>query len=104
MMQQLNSARPVLGGIAGNINRLWSVSMIHPKYTQYVFSFFMALLMSCIMSLVITVFNVGAVDGLLLIWLKAWLFAFAVALPTINLVTPLVRRLVGMVIRQDRMA
>ncbi|MBV1920155.1 MAG: DUF2798 domain-containing protein [Pseudomonadales bacterium] len=36
--------------------------MIPQKYTAYVFSFFMSLLMSCVMSLVISVFNIGLVE------------------------------------------
>lgn len=75
--------------------------MIHAKYSPYVFSFFMALLMSGIMSLVITLFNIGLVEAIVVLWLKAWLFAFSVAFPTIIVVTPLVRRLVALVIRQD---
>ena len=39
--------------------------MIHPKYQSVVFAFFMALLMSGIMSLVISLFNLGLVDGIL---------------------------------------
>jgi ABC-type bacteriocin/lantibiotic exporter with double-glycine peptidase domain len=73
--------------------------MFDPKYTQLIFSFFMALFMSCIMSLVITLYNVGFIDGIFFIWLKAWLFAFAVALPAINLVSPIVRRLVKILIK-----
>lgn len=75
--------------------------MIPAKYTHYVFSFFMALLMSCIMSFVITVFNVGLVDNLLFIWLKAWGFAFMVAFPTINVVAPIVRKLVTLVVAKN---
>ena len=75
--------------------------MIPAKYSSYVFAFFMALLMSCIMSLVITVFNVGLVDNLLFIWLKAWGFAFFVAFPTINVVAPIVRKLVTLVVAKD---
>ncbi len=73
--------------------------MIAKKYAPLVFSFFMALLMSGIMSLVISLFNLGLVDGLVLRWLQAWLFAFSVALPAIILVTPLVRRLAAAVVR-----
>jgi Protein of unknown function (DUF2798) len=58
----------------------------------------MALLMSGIMSFVISVFNVGLIDGIFFIWLKAWLLAFVIAFPTIVLVTPLVRKLVSLVI------
>ncbi len=75
--------------------------MIPAKYTHYVFSFFMALLMSCSMSFVITVFNVGLVDNLLFIWLKAWGFAFMVAFPTINVVAPIVRKLVTLVVAKN---
>lgn len=72
--------------------------MINKKYHNIVFAFFMALLMSCLMSLVITLFNVGVVENLTAIWLKAWGFAFVVAFPIVTLVTPAVRRLVNLVI------
>ncbi len=75
--------------------------MIPQKYAAYVFSFFMSLLMSCIMSFVICVFNVGLVDGIVLIWLKAWGFAFAVAFPTIIAVSPIVRKLVSAVVEKN---
>jgi len=52
------------------------------------------------MSLVISIFNVGMVDNLLHIWLKAWGFAFSVAFPIVFLVSPMVRKLIGLVIRQ----
>ncbi|AZT84784.1 DUF2798 domain-containing protein [Marinobacter sp. NP-4(2019)] len=74
--------------------------MVPVKYAPYVFSFFMSLLMSGIMSFVISVFNVGLVDDIVIIWLKAWMFAFAVALPTIIAVTPLVRKLVALTVVQ----
>ncbi|WP_390446020.1 DUF2798 domain-containing protein [Pseudoalteromonas sp. MTN2-4] len=58
----------------------------------------MALLMSCIMSFVITLFNVGFIENVLFVWLKAWAFAFVVAFPTINLVAPIVNKLVSLVL------
>ena len=75
--------------------------MISAKYQKLVFSFFMALLMSCIMSFVITLFNVGFIENVLFTWLKAWAFAFVVAFPTINLVAPIVNKLVSLVIIQS---
>lgn len=75
--------------------------MIPKKYSGYAFSFFMSLLMSSIMSLVISIFNVGLIDGIVIIWLKAWAFAFTVALPAIILVTPLVRKLVFTFVEQE---
>jgi len=60
----------------------------------------MALLMSCLMSLVISLFNVGLVNNILSIWMKAWGFAFVIAFPSVVVVTPAVRRLVALVVRQ----
>jgi hypothetical protein len=75
--------------------------MIARKHHKLVFSFFMSLLMSCIMSLVISIFNVGLVPDIIVIWLKAWSFAFVVAFPTILLVSPVVHKLVGLVLHDE---
>ncbi|MCW8933215.1 MAG: DUF2798 domain-containing protein [Gammaproteobacteria bacterium] len=75
--------------------------MISRKHHKTVFSFFMALLMSCIMSFVISVFNVGMVADIITIWLKAWGFAFMVAFPTIMIVSPVVHKLVSIVLREE---
>jgi hypothetical protein len=50
------------------------------------------------MSFVITLFNVGLIDGILIKWLKAWGFAFMVAFPTVLIIGPIVRRLVALLI------
>ena len=68
-------------------------------YQNIVFGFFMALLMSCFMSLVISIFNVGFVDNILYIWLRAWTVAFTVAFPTVIVVTPAVRKLVTITLK-----
>ncbi len=73
--------------------------MIDRKYQHIVFGFFMALLMSCFMSLVISIFNVGFVDNILYVWLRAWAFAFTVAFPTVIVVTPAVRKLVTITLK-----
>ncbi|MDP1540204.1 MAG: DUF2798 domain-containing protein [Moraxellaceae bacterium] len=75
--------------------------MIDRKHQKIVFAFFMALMMSCIMSFVISVFNVGLVSNILYIWLKAWLFAFIVAFPTITLVAPVAQKLVNLVLKEE---
>ena len=75
--------------------------MIPQKYQRFVFSFFMALLMSCLMSLVITLFNVGLVENILFIWVKAWGFAFVVAFPAVTLVSPIVHKLTAMVLEKQ---
>ncbi|MHC9510733.1 DUF2798 domain-containing protein [Kangiella sp. M94] len=75
--------------------------MINPKHHRIVFSFFMSLLMSCIMSFIISVFNVGLVSNIVTIWLKAWAFASVVAFPAIFVVSPLVHKLVSMVLKES---
>jgi hypothetical protein len=74
--------------------------MIPVKYHRIVFAFFMALLMSCLMSLVISIFNVGLVDNIVFIWLKAWGFGFSVAFPAIFIISPLVHKLVAVVLHE----
>jgi hypothetical protein len=75
--------------------------MISRKHHKIVFSFFMALLMSGIMSFVISVFNVGMVTNIVTLWLQAWSFAFIVAFPTIILVSPVVNKLVSLVLHEE---
>ncbi|MEW6984146.1 DUF2798 domain-containing protein [Colwelliaceae bacterium 6471] len=75
--------------------------MISRKHHKLVFSFFMALLMSGIMSFVISVFNVGMVANIITIWLQAWSFAFIVAFPTIIIISPLVHKLVALVLHEE---
>ena len=50
------------------------------------------------MSLVISIFNVGFVENILNIWIKAWSFSFLVAFPVVLLVSPTVKKLVNLVI------
>lgn len=73
--------------------------MVSEKYQHLVFSFFMALLMSCLMSFVITLFNIGFTDNLLSSWLQAWGFAFFVAFPTVVIIGPVVKKLTAAVIK-----
>ena len=75
--------------------------MIDRKYQPVVFGFFMALLMSCLMSFVVSIFNVGFVNNILIIWLKAWVFSFIVAFPTVLVVAPIVRKLVTVCLKPE---
>ncbi len=76
--------------------------MIPSRYSPYVFSFFMSLLMSGVMSFCITLLNLGWVTDVVMLWLQAWSAAFVIAFPTIVLITPLVRRLVTLVIQNAK--
>lgn len=75
--------------------------MIDRKYQHLVFAFFMALLMSCLMSLVVSIFNVGLVNNILQIWLKAWSFSFTIAFPAVVIVSPAVRKLAAITLKQE---
>ena len=74
--------------------------MIASKYDKIVFSFFMALLMSGIMSFAVTFFNIGIVSNIAVIWLKAWAFSFVVAFPAIITVSPIVHKLTSLVVNE----
>ncbi|PCJ86328.1 MAG: hypothetical protein COA54_09120 [Thiotrichaceae bacterium] len=75
--------------------------MINKKHQSLVFAFFMAMLMSCLMSFIINIFNVGFINNTLTVWLKAWGFAFVIAFPTVILISPTISKLVNLVIKED---
>ena len=60
---------------------------------KFYFPFFMALFMSGIMSFALTLLNLGLIDNLLIIWLKAWGVAFLVAFPSVAVLAPKVHKL-----------
>lgn len=74
--------------------------MISEKYEALVFAFFMALLMSGIMSFVVSSYNLGFVENLIFLWLKAWKFAFIVAFPTVLVVSPIVKKCVSFLVKK----
>jgi hypothetical protein len=61
----------------------------------------MALLMSFVMSFIISVFNVGFVNDIVIIWMKAWGLAFSFAFPTVFIISPAVHRLVEFVLKTE---
>lgn len=58
---------------------------------QLAFIPLVALTMSGLMSLFMSAFNFGLVDGFARLWLKNWALGFGVALPTALFVVPLIR-------------
>ena len=76
-------------------------AVISKKYKGLVFSFFMSLLMSCIMSLVVCYLNIGLVESFIWTWFKSWGISFMIAYPTIFVISPLVNWLVGSVIEAE---
>lgn len=67
--------------------------MIPNKYLNQVQAFLLSGFMSLIMSGIITLINLGFVDGFFIIWFRAWIVAYVIAFPTILLVFPFARKL-----------
>lgn len=60
----------------------------------FVLPFVISIIMSCIVSGVATLHNIGPVPGFFGSWMEAWGFSWAIAFPTLLVVMPLARRLV----------
>ena len=56
--------------------------------------------MAGFMSFIVTLINIGFVDGLVWFWIEAYWKAFLVAFPTIMIVVPQVRKIVHKLISQ----
>ncbi len=69
--------------------------MIDKKYEFVLFAFLMAAFMAGFMSFIVTLINIGFVDGILWFWLEAYWKAFLVAFPTIFIVVPKVKYIVS---------
>lgn len=65
------------------------------RFAPILFGLFVSGLMSFIVSGIATVNAMGAVAGMPARWMGAWAVAWAVAFPTILVVAPAARRLVG---------
>ena len=74
-------------------------AMIPKRFETIVFAFFMSLMMSFLMSGVVTFINLGIVDHFVILWFKAFIRAFAIAFPCVLLLVPLVRKIVGKLVK-----
>lgn len=70
-----------------------------PRFAPVLFGFLLSALMSFIVSGIATFRNAGLVDGFLTLWINAWLPSWIIAFPTVLIVAPMARRLVGMLIK-----
>ena len=66
---------------------------INKKFEPFIFSIFMILGISCIISFVMTSMNVGYTAFFLKSWMKAWGIAFVVAFVASNLLPFVVKRI-----------
>ena len=68
------------------------------RFAPVLFGFILSALMSFLVSGIATLRNAGFDDTFLRLWMDAWLPAWLIAFPTVLVVAPLTRRLVGMLI------
>lgn len=72
---------------------------VDKKYSPILFGAVMAAIMGFVMSLAITLINIGPVPGFLEVWARAYGVSFAIALPTAIGVSQVARRLVARMTR-----
>lgn len=65
------------------------------KWEPILFGFILSGLMSLVVSCITLFRAAGIVDGFMITWLGAWIAAWAVAFPTVLVVAPFTRRIVG---------
>lgn len=68
------------------------------KKFHLMFSIVMAAMMVFIMTFIITLANVGWMDGFVHLWLKAFSIAYFVAVPVIFFLAPIARKLTGRIL------
>ena len=74
--------------------------MIPPRFAPIVFGLILSGLMSLIVSGIATFRAVGLPFDFGLQWMGAWAASWMVAFPTVLVVAPLTRRMVGRLVRQ----
>lgn len=70
------------------------------RYAGIVMPFLLSLLMTCVVSLISTLRNVGWVDHFASRWLSAWGISWLIAFPVLLLVLPVVRKLTAMLVEK----
>lgn len=73
--------------------------MIAPRFAPVLFGLLLSGLMSLIVSGVATARAIGVPPDFGALWVAAWLPSWSVAFPTVLVVAPLVRRVVGRLTR-----
>jgi hypothetical protein len=69
--------------------------MIPARFAPVVFGFILSGLMSCIVSAIATLRAVGLPPDFVVLWMSSWVFAWAVAFPTVLVIAPITRKLVA---------
>lgn len=75
--------------------------MIPARYQHFVYGFILSGLMSFMVSGIATYRSLGMIDGFFMIWISNWLPSWSVAYPTLLCVSPIARRIVSKLVRQE---
>lgn len=72
------------------------------RYAGIVMPLVLSVFMTCVVSAIATLRSVGITDGVYWLWLQNWALSWAlswvVAFPTLLIILPLVRRVVGLLV------
>ena len=71
------------------------VPTVHPRYAPVLFSGLLSAIMVSVISGIMLLFNYGLTTGFCALWGKSFLTTWPIAFPTVLVVAPLVRRVVG---------
>lgn len=69
-----------------------------PHYAAIVMPLVLSVFMTCVVSAIATLRSVGFVDGVQWLWLQNWALSWVVAVPTLLVILPLVRRVVALLV------
>ncbi len=73
--------------------------MIPARFAPVVFGLILSGLMSCFVSGLSTFRSLGLVDHFLLQWMGNWAASWALAFPTVLVIAPITRRIVGRLVK-----
>ena len=74
--------------------------MIPARFAPVVFGLILSGLMSCFVSGLSTFRSLGLVDHFFLQWMGNWAASWALAFPTVLVIAPITRRIVGCLVKQ----
>jgi hypothetical protein len=75
--------------------------MLPARYAPIAFAIVLSCLMSFLVSGIATLRNAGFTDDFFSLWIHAWLPSWLFAFPTVLVVAPLARRIVGKLVRHE---
>ncbi len=70
------------------------------KKKKIAFAMIMGIVTTCIISFLLISINVGFTENFLKIWIRSWMLAYAIAIPSILLIAPRIERLVDRLFKE----